>query len=64
MEGKKKYGWIGPLVEAWKNDYVYKTLIGAGFSFVCTVLFPCIMGIWGYCTGLSGTGEFARFICS
>lgn len=47
MEGKKKYGWIGPLVEAWKNDYVYKTLIGAGFSFVCTVLFSLYHGYLG-----------------
>ena len=47
MEGQKKYGWIGPLVEAWKNDYVYKTLIGAGFSFVCTVLFSLYHGYLG-----------------
>lgn len=47
MEGKKKYGWIGPFVEAWKDDYIYKTLISASFSFACTVLFALYHGCLG-----------------
>lgn len=47
MEGKKKYGWIGPFVEAWKDDYIYKTLISVSFSFACTVLFALYHGCLG-----------------
>lgn len=47
MKNKIKYGRAGLFIKAWKDDYIYKTLISAGFSFVCTVLFTLYHGYLG-----------------
>ena len=47
MENNIKPGDIRAFLKAWREDYVYKTLVSAGASFACTALFALYHGYLG-----------------
>ena len=47
MENNIRPGDIRTFLKAWREDYVYKTLVSAGASFACTALFALYHGYLG-----------------